>query len=395
MLLSLSALRSARPKDAEASAWRAWKDFFAYHGIWALGVRPLRRISVRAKVLLLLAILGVPLAALSLNLLLQYQQAYSLAQQRLAGVRLVAAVSQFRVELGSGARAVETGQVPGQDDRVAAQKRLVSTMDHALATGLALGASWERARAAVERAVQAVELPYAARRPIDAQALLATQALRDDAVAATQAQASRDSTLSATADLALGDLPTLQTSLALLRRAVVGLAGLDAAGSPDRLVKAAVAFGEVQRLWKQVQRPIDLLEGATTANDTLRLEATRRYLDWAQSDAIGRAGTVDMQRHAKLYDDARSEVSTLRTSLTNRLEAALVVSMDQARKARNGVAIVLAVCLVMAAFIVYSFFLVMNGGLRQLSVQMERMADGKLTARLHPRGDDEVAQTMP
>ena len=61
MLLSLSALRSARPKGNGSAAPRAWRDFFAYHGIWALGVRPLRRISVRAKVMLLLGILGVPL----------------------------------------------------------------------------------------------------------------------------------------------------------------------------------------------------------------------------------------------------------------------------------------------------------------------------------------------
>ncbi|MCB1994940.1 MAG: methyl-accepting chemotaxis protein, partial [Rhodoferax sp.] len=394
MLLSLSALRSARPKGNGSAAPRAWRDFFAYHGIWALGVRPLRRISVRAKVMLLLGILGVPLAALSVNLLLQYQQSYSLAQQRLAGVRLVAAVSQFRVELGTGARAVETGQTPGNDDRVAVHGRLVTAMGDALATGLGLGASWERARAAVERAVQAADLPHAARRPVDAQALLATQALRDDAVAATQAQASRDSALSATADLALGELPTLQTSLALLRRAVVGLAGQDGAASADRLVKAAVTFGEVQRLWTQVQQPIDLLEGGKATTGALRLEATRQYLDWAQREALAQAGTIDLQRHAALYDAARTEVSGLRTGLTNRLEAALAVAMDRARQARNGVAIVLAVCLVTAAFIVYSFFLVMNGGLRQLSVQMERMADGKLTARLHPRGDDEVAQTM-
>ena len=270
MLLSLSALRSARPKGNGSAAPRAWRDFFAYHGIWALGARPLRRISVRAKVMLLLGILGVPLAALSVNLLLQYQQSYSLAQQRLAGVRLVAAVSQFRVELGTGARAVETGQTPGNDDRVAVHGRLVTAMGDALATGLGLGASWERARAAVERAVQAADLPHAARRPVDAQALLATQALRDDAVAATQAQASRDSALSATADLALGELPTLQTSLALLRRAVVGLAGQDGAASADRLVKAAVTFGEVQRLWTQVQQPIDLLEGGKEAFERRR-----------------------------------------------------------------------------------------------------------------------------
>jgi len=237
-------------------------------------------------------------------------------------------------------------------------------------------------------------MPYAARRPIDAQALLATQALRDDAVAATQAQASRDGRLSATADLALGDLPTLQTSLALLRRAVLVLAEDGAVPTTDHVVRAALVLGEIQRLWTQVQRPIDLLEGGAPSVASKHLEATRRYLDWARAEALGHAGSVDVQRNVALYEAAREEVSGLRTRLTARLETSLSQAMDDARRARDSVAIVAALCLVTAAFIVYSFFLVMNGGLRQLSVQMERMADGKLTARLQPRGDDEVAQTM-
>lgn len=399
MLLSLSALRRATAPGTASALAKAWRDFFAYHGIWALGVRPLRRLSVRAKVILLMGLLGLPLAVLSLSVLLQYQQAYSVAQQRLAGVRLVAAVSQLRVELGRGARAVETGQTPEADDRVAAHGQLVAAMDTALATGLNLRPSWERARAAVERAVQAADLPHAARRPIDAQALLATQALREDAVTATQAQTSRDGDLSATADLALGDLPNLQTSLALLRRAVVTLAAQESTPTPDRLVKAAVIFGDVQRLWKEAQRPIDLLDsetpgGTPMAQATPRLDATRHYLDWTHAEALAREGPIDLQAHAARYDAARTEVSDLRTELTRRLDAALVVSMDHARQARNGVAIALAVCIVMSTFVVYSFFLVMNGGLRQLALQMARMADGKLTARLNPRGSDEVAQAM-
>lgn len=394
MLLSLSTLRSALTPGARVAGQGRWREFFAYHGIWALGVRPLRRISVRAKVLLLLAILGLPLAALSVNFLLQYQAAYKLSQQRLAGVRLVAAVSDLRVELGSGARALETGRTPGKDERVAAHARLVQATQAALASGLNLGASWERARAAVERAVQAQDLPYDARRPIDAQALLATQSLRDDAVAATQAQASRDGAQSAMADLALGDLPTLQTSLALLRRAVLGLAEEAAAPVTEHVVRAAITFGEVQRLWNQVQRPVDLLEGGTSTAPPQHLEATRRYLDWTRAEALGHGGVVDAQRNAALYNAAREEVAGLRSSLTQRLEAALGDAMNNARQTRDGVAIMVGVCLVAASFIVYSFFLVMNGGLRQLSVQMERMADGKLTARLEPRGDDEVAQTM-
>ena len=47
------------------------REFHAYHGVWAAGVRLLRRWSIRTKVLLLLAIVAMPLVPLTVHLLRQ------------------------------------------------------------------------------------------------------------------------------------------------------------------------------------------------------------------------------------------------------------------------------------------------------------------------------------
>ena len=54
----------------------------------------------------------------------------------------------------------------------------------------------------------------------------------------------------------------------------------------------------------------------------------------------------------------------------------------------------LAATSLLAAYLVYSFFLVMRGGLGLLNQQMHRMAKGDLSARPMARGGDEVADTL-
>ena len=48
----------------------------------------------------------------------------------------------------------------------------------------------------------------------------------------------------------------------------------------------------------------------------------------------------------------------------------------------------------LAVYLVYSFFLVMHGGLSKLASQMNRMAKGDLSARPQALGGDEVAETL-
>jgi methyl-accepting chemotaxis protein len=55
---------------------------------------------------------------------------------------------------------------------------------------------------------------------------------------------------------------------------------------------------------------------------------------------------------------------------------------------------ILVGALLLSLYLLYTFFLVMSGGLTQLNHQMTRMAQGDLSARLTPLGLDEVAATL-
>jgi methyl-accepting chemotaxis protein len=386
--------RFALPRTRRLSRWMPgkWGEFFAYHGIWALGVRPLRNLEVRAKVTLLVLVLGLPLAALGIHLVASQQEAYRLARMSAAGVRLVAEVSALRVELESSARAVETGQEPGIDRRAAAYVRMQVAFEAALGAGLPVGAAWEKARPLIERAVQAADLPYAARRPVDAQALAASQELRERVASSVRADAGADPRRAAMADLALHQLPALQSTLGELRRAVAPGAEPGQGPTREARIRIATRSGEVQALRSLADAPWQAVHAAEPA--TPALPAVRRYLDWVGSAVLASDSGPDLAEHARLYDSARTEAGRAREALLSRLFEDLEQTSEQARRTRDSVAMGVTACLIVAAFVVYSFFLVMNGGLRQLSRQMEAMADGNLSARLRPHGRDEIAQTM-
>ena len=153
-------------------------------------------------------------------------------------------------------------------------------------------------------------------------------------------------------------------------------------------MRQAVLSGEVRQLMTQA---IAERRQVAPAAD---LPRTREYLDWIRSHVLEEGVAPGVDAHAAVYRAAREEVNGQRLVLLDELRGRLSASRDQARRVRDWTVVGLGVTLTVAAFLVYSFFLVISGGLRQLNLQMERMAGGDLSARLQPRGKDEVADTM-
>jgi methyl-accepting chemotaxis protein len=95
-----------------------------------------------------------------------------------------------------------------------------------------------------------------------------------------------------------------------------------------------------------------------------------------------------------LATNARDELAGLRATLVSETTLRLQAELGEALQARQRMLALLAVCLLVVAYLGYAFFLVMHGGLKALNLQMNRMAGGDLSARPTPLGGDEVAQTM-
>jgi methyl-accepting chemotaxis protein len=80
--------------------------------------------------------------------------------------------------------------------------------------------------------------------------------------------------------------------------------------------------------------------------------------------------------------------------LLREVEEHLVAQQADAEDQRRWLLGALLGTLLLAVYLVYSFFLVMRGGLGKLNLQMHKMAQGDLSARPLARGGDEVADTL-
>jgi methyl-accepting chemotaxis protein len=88
------------------------------------------------------------------------------------------------------------------------------------------------------------------------------------------------------------------------------------------------------------------------------------------------------------------DVSVQRHVLLREVEEHLVAQQADAEDQRRWLLGALLGTLLLAVYLVYSFFLVMRGGLGKLNLQMHKMAQGDLSARPLARGGDEVADTL-
>ena len=400
--MSISSLRlrlQASTGTEHGAWWSGLRQYFAYHGVWAPGVRALRVLTIRAKVLLVMGILATPLGPLAWHVAGEQNDSVRTNTQRLAGVNLAAAVSALRVEIGAPATALESGTALAADGRAQADARMTQAYGDALAAQLPVQLVWEQGRVAVERALKST---WAAQgvQEVNQQALAALQQLRDRAVESAAVQATDDKQLQASAELAMNELPRLQVALTMLRRAVHDTLSPDArAVDADRtvtLIRLASATSEAGLLARDVSVLLGVgangkpVVGAATSP----LPEVQAYLRLVRQQLLVREPQADLAALRASYQKARSEVHGLREARLAWVGERLQRDLAEAELLRTRVFAALAITLLLAGYLTYCFFLVMRGGIVQIEMQMKRVSEGDLSARLRPLGVDEVATTM-
>ena len=89
--MSLTGLSAAlHPRRANVW-WRGVVEFFAYHGMWAFGVRVMRLWSLRMKMALLVTVMAVPLAWLMVQQIRGHNAGVQIYERRLEGLRVAQA----------------------------------------------------------------------------------------------------------------------------------------------------------------------------------------------------------------------------------------------------------------------------------------------------------------
>jgi methyl-accepting chemotaxis protein len=401
--MTISSLVARLPAfGSVTSPWSGVREFFAYHGVWAPGVRLLRLMTIRAKVLMLLAIVAAPTVPLTWHVVSEQQATVAESTRQLAAVRMSGAASDLARALTLQLGGAVKGQASPQEVLQAAMAGLRASCAEALDAGVPVRRAWERAEPALSMVIPktlAETAPDAAWQDptaADVQAMTALADLRQEVTAAAGLGAMQDVPLHDAASLALEAFPALQVSLRELRLRVHQLQQGTYASHADRhapLLAAAAAVSTVQALLAQAVLHLPRAEQSGTAPGA-SLEAVDAYLAMVRTQVLALEPAMNAAALITSYVAATDEVRKMRLHSMDQTERWLGLRKAQAEQLRNSVFLALIGAFGLALYLLYSFFLVMRGGLHQLQQQMTRMARGDLSARLAPLGVDEVAGTM-
>ena len=399
-LSSSSEVHSPSPSRASGSAWRRWKEFHAHHGVWALGVKLMRSWSIRAKVLLLLAIIALPLVPLTVHVIGENYALVTVSNRHLAAVKLSASASALGTELHTQWQAQAAGRAVDGGLLATRHGELLSALADAGSVGVGPLPNWAATEPLVRRAARESGLSVDGRAEATRQASDALWMLRKDAAMAGGATVTEDPMLNRTAVLALELLPDLQLGAGNLRGLVLRGQQLRQANMPQSaeqhalLVATAGRMQDLQRLIDESEQSLMALPPQVVPATQRSLPRTRAMLTLAHSSLLDHAGGEDAQHLLLKLAESRKELIEARTQMMDELMHQVQLRLERARTGQIGMAALLAACLAAAGYLGYTFFLVMHGGLGELNRQMNRMAEGDLSGRPMPLGNDEVATTM-
>jgi len=395
--------------------WRAAREFFAYHGVWAFGVRAMRLWSLRMKMVLLVTVMSLPLLPLMVQQIVQRNAMVHTSGLRLVGLQVSDAAYSLAVQLDQSRATLEAGQTPVPSAAAPEQlHRLAGAVAQAVAQGLPLEAAWQARQPLLERALRDTGLALPSRLAALEAARQALQGLRQLAVAESHLLLTAEPGEAARVLLSVEHLPALHRHLSALR----SLAGRQAvllaqqprpAAELHAVLLRATAVTESARNMlaladrtlagqhgAALQAPAAAASAAAGGNRPVSqpLERARQVLQGLDSTLLAAEPVVDVPRLRSDVNAAVAQIEALQAAVDRRVEHDLQALQADSRAQRLWLFGALGVTTLLAVYLVYSFFLVMHGGLSKLANQMNRMAKGDLSARPQALGGDEVAETL-
>jgi methyl-accepting chemotaxis protein len=398
--MSLPATSAILTVAGRRGRWRAAREFFAYHGVWAFGVRAMRLWSLRMKMLLLVTVMALPLLPLMFQQIVERNEVVLESAHRLAGLPVSEAVFNLGGVLDQEMRALETGQPPPGDALPHALGALRAALQTAEADGLRLEGLLQTHQPALERAARSGTQAPASRLSALLGARLAIAAIRQAAVDASRVLLTRDPVRAARASLAVDYLPTILRELSILRGLTVRQTALLAqtmvptAELHELMITAAGRAENVNRLLGLSEHALEITRDHYYADGEATLHASRALLARLRTTLLAPDLVTAPPALRQEVNDAFTLITLLQRKVHQALDLELHQLHDDAQSQRLRLFGALALTTLLATYLVYSFFLVMRGGLAKLNHQMTRMAQGDLSARPMGLGGDEVADTL-
>ncbi len=370
-------------------------EFFRHHGVWAPGVRLFRRMHFKTKAVMVSAMFLVPVLALgwiffsdkaaSIEFSAKERQGVAYARELMP---LLKTAVQHRAVVGTPAAAELRAKVDAQ------MKALAGT-EAQWGASLGTGAQFAKLNEAAAALAAVSASPAAA---------LETHTRFISVVLDTLGQATDGSNLTLDPDLDsyyLMDLSTTRLPQLIELMARVQSAGVQRLTEPS----AAAALDMADRLplieYHEDQVKTGLAK-ATAATPELVAslksdEATkplRRFAELSRSGFSAEGAKVDKAAYLSAAQAAIDSQFDFSTRLLDDLDRLIAKRIAGMASVRDFAALVVALSLAAGAYLFYCFFLVTQGGLREVQKHLEAMTEGDLTTKPNPWGKDEAARLM-
>ncbi len=367
-------------------------EYFRYHGVWAPGVKLLRRLQFRSKAIIISTVFCLPTLLLGWFAFADNAGALHAAQRQIAGLSLARALQpldRLALELR---RDVLLAAAKGVSIDGRGRDALVEQIKQLQAQHVGAGPLLTTALAKLGEGMAAPLAVQSLKKAIDAQAVQAA-ALGElmEALAAESGLAAQPGA-SPLANLALLKLPQLIEGVGQLH--ILSLAQASTGAKSAELAKA-LAVADMRNLLSDANF-VGALEQLETAQPTLvgklGSAAARRQVRAFQE--LAALGTADAARIDRAGQDAVASLFVLQGKLLAELDGLLQARVAALESGRNGAAGVALLCIAIGAYLFYAFFIVTRGGLLEVQKHLAAMTAGDLTTRPNPWGKDETASLM-
>lgn len=391
-------------RDADASP--VVRDgFFAYHGIWAPGVRAFRRIPLHGNSIIISLVFVLPVALLAGVHFADKAEVMRFSESERVGVayvrdalRLTSAAQHLRgmatIEAASGKA------LPGAAEARQAYAQAVQAMAE---TERLLGPPLGTAPA-YAKLVQADQVQTNA--GDDAEKVFAAHSLRVEAALRLVDSAADGANLSLDPDLdtyhlmngAILTMPRLvDNALQLRDRGAAAVAsGTISAPQMRRVIEAKT---RTDFLYDRLAHSVDKAIAAhPEAKQALSLDQAHAAIDELYDQA---AETLFMSRDGAVEGDVKAflDAGTKAIDALHRSDASMLEQLDRLlahrleglERQRNRLALATLLCLAFAGYLFVCFRKVVKGGVDNLGRHMRAMSEGDLSRRPRRWGRDELA----
>jgi methyl-accepting chemotaxis protein len=386
------AARAERPDNA---------GFFRHHGIWAPGVRLMRRIGFRAKAAIIASTFVLPLAVIGWQYLVTQNGAIAFSAKERLGITyaqglMPALEATLRDQLAAVKKA--SGVAPPEaDPGVAAALAGLAKAQAAVGEELETAALHSRVVKAHAAPVTATELD----------GILAGYAERTAALQALLGQSTDASNLTLDPDI---------DTYYLMDIAMFRLPAMVDAAAQVRSLGVAILLGKVQgpAATRQVIEGLALVEQHAQAieaglakaiaynNDVAAkvdakpaLQAWRSFAGSVEAGVLRAEGPQgDVAALVAASSETLRKMFALASASSAELDVLVAARVDGLEGQRAACLLVLFLGLSSAVYLFMCFGKVLEGGLREVARHIDAMRDGDLTTTPKPWGADEAARLM-